>query len=88
VGQRAISVPLEAVNGGQTRSLTDNLLRRSARVTSLSRQIPKLTLRVRFSSPDPVENDEASGLISNVVASTELVIVGPACPLRARFAQR
>jgi len=53
---RAISGPLTTVTSGLSRSLADTLHRRSGPVEARMAQIPKLTVRVRFSSPAPVEN--------------------------------
>jgi len=49
--RRAISGPLTSVKGGPSRSLTDSLSRRSGPVEARTAQIPKLIVRVRFSSP-------------------------------------
>jgi hypothetical protein len=44
--RRAISVPLTPVMRGLSRSLADNLHRRSGHVQAETAQIPKLTVRV------------------------------------------
>jgi hypothetical protein len=48
---RAISVPLAGVKRGQPRVLADNRTARSAAMTAVIRQIPKLIVGVRFPSP-------------------------------------
>gem|GEM_PF-4464758 len=51
--RQAISGPLTPVTRGLSRSLTDSRSRRSGRVAARTAQIPKLIVRVRFSSPAP-----------------------------------
>ena len=51
----AIGGPLGVASRGQPGVLADTITRRSARIRLRSNQIPKLTVRVRFSSPAPHE---------------------------------
>ena len=53
---RAISVPLASVNGGSSRSVAETFQRRPGRYEARTVQLPKLTVRVRFPSPAPIEN--------------------------------
>jgi hypothetical protein len=50
---RAISGPLARVTRGQSRSLADTCTRRSAPLAAVIAVLPKLIVRVRFSSPAP-----------------------------------
>ena len=49
--RRAISVPLARVTRGQPRPLADTYTRRSAPLAAVIAALPKLIVRVRFSSP-------------------------------------
>jgi hypothetical protein len=51
--RRAISVPLARVTRGQPRPLADTYTRRSAPLAAVIAALPKLIVRVRFSSPAP-----------------------------------
>jgi hypothetical protein len=51
--RRAISLPLAKVTRGQPRPLADNYTRRSAPLAAVVAALPKLIVRVRFSSPAP-----------------------------------
>jgi hypothetical protein len=53
---RAISVPLAPVNGGQPRILAGTQMGSSAALATVTRQIPKLIVRVRFPLPAPTRN--------------------------------
>jgi hypothetical protein len=64
--RRAIGVPLARVTRGQPRPLADTYTRRSAPLAAVIAALPKLIVRVRFSSPAPLLKPQLSGMNRNL----------------------
>ena len=77
--RRAIAVPLTPVTKGLSRSLRDSPPRRSDVIAARMAQIPKLIVRVRFSSPLQPRCVQVSAGVPSAAVSRCLMVVDLPC---------
>jgi len=86
--RRAINVPLNLARSGHSRLAAVSDSRRPRGVRAGSGQIPKLTVRVRFSSPAPIKSVQFRASAAVLVGLTRVPATPSACPLRIPLRSR